>query len=400
MADKSLSPEYRAWASMIARCENKGHPDYATYGGRGIGVDPKWRADFDAFKKAIGPRPSSAHSIGRKDNDKGYVPGNVTWQSATAQQNNQRDTITYKVDGKAGTATQQARRHGMPPTTVISRLERGVPMDDALKKEAAIDDFLDDTEEFSSDAQQRLQEYRGRGAKEMKIWEQYHQTKKPQHLNELLTSMKPLIRSEANKRLQGLGGSIPRAAVENELLTAAVKSIHSYDPNRGVKLTTHVTNGFRRFSDFAAANRNAKYMPAADMKRYDAFRNVTSELHNELGRPPTVLEIKTHAPHWNERTIKKMQRGFGRELYTDLGGQDTISISDRHEQLPPRQAFMLTRDRMTPEEVRFAQMYFPPEGEKQPSITNIAKALGVSSQRAYRIKANVETHVGRVLKRE
>lgn len=268
-------------------------------------------------------------------------------------------------------------------------------------KEAAVDDFLEETSEFSPEAQARLMEYRGRRGTELKLWHNWHQQgRRPEHLVPLIKSLQPLIKSEATKKLQGLGGSIPRAAVENELLNAAVKSMKSYDPERGTSLTTHVQNGFRRFSDFANANRNLKYMPAADMKRYQAYENVVTELHDELGRPPTALEIKERAPDWSEKTIKKMQRGFGRELYTDLGGKDTLSISDSQARLSPRDAFHLTRDRMSEQEQRFGSLYFPPEGESRPPVKNIASALGIPLSRAYQIKTRLDKRVGGVLKKE
>src|SRR3954468_4864962 len=82
-------------------------------------------------------------------------------------------------------------------------------------------------DEFTPEAAARYQELRSRRGPELKLWEQWKQQgKKPEHLEPLLKSLQPVIRSQANQRLKGLGGSIPRAAIENELRNSVIKSLH------------------------------------------------------------------------------------------------------------------------------------------------------------------------------
>jgi DNA-directed RNA polymerase specialized sigma subunit len=270
------------------------------------------------------------------------------------------------------------------------------------KQDDSIDSFLKVAEEaapLSAEARQKYDEARGRRGNELKLWHAWNEGgRKVEHLSPLLKSMKPLIRSEADKRLSGFGGSTPRAAVESELTSAAVKSIHSYDPSRGVALTTHVVGGFRRISDFMNANRNAKYMPGADVKKYQVLQNATAELRDELGRAPTPEELKPHLPGLSVKAIGRMQRGFSEELYTDMG--DGIGTGGDRATMHPRDAFHLVQSELKPEEQNFGSLYFVPEGERQPAVKNIAKALGIPLQRAYRLKANVERRAGKLLKRE
>lgn len=84
------TPEYGIWCSMIRRCENKNDDAYPRYGGRGITVHPEWRADFAAFLRDVGRRPSPDLSLDRIDNDRGYEPGNIRWATAKQQANNRR----------------------------------------------------------------------------------------------------------------------------------------------------------------------------------------------------------------------------------------------------------------------------------------------------------------------
>ena len=269
------------------------------------------------------------------------------------------------------------------------------------RRNKPIDDFIKAAAEFLAtdrEAAAKYQEYRGRRGKEL---EQWHVAKKnnfhPDHVSPLLQSMKPLIRSEANKRMQGLGGSISRSAIESELTNAALKGIKSYKPGEGAALSTWVTSSFPRVSDFVNANRNAKYVPGEDMKRYQRFQNAHDELHDELGRPPTVGELQTRLP-WKPKAIEKMQRSFGSEAYTDMG--DHLSPNDEAAPMGPRDAFYAVHSQLKPLERSFGDMYYPPAGEKAPGIKNIAKALGVPEHKAYRLKDRLETKMGPLLKKQ
>jgi hypothetical protein len=83
-------PEYEVWSAMRGRCMRKSHKEYAYYGGRGIGVDPRWD-DFPTFLEDMGPRPDG-HSLDRIDNDKGYGPDNCRWATRAEQNQNTRAT--------------------------------------------------------------------------------------------------------------------------------------------------------------------------------------------------------------------------------------------------------------------------------------------------------------------
>lgn len=87
--------EYKAWLKMKERCTNPNCRDYPRYAGL---LCSKWANDFGAFLGDVGLAPSPKHSLGRKDNERGYEPGNVCWETATEQARNTRRNriVTYK----------------------------------------------------------------------------------------------------------------------------------------------------------------------------------------------------------------------------------------------------------------------------------------------------------------
>jgi hypothetical protein len=96
----SKSPEYKSWSHAKTRCTNKQSKKYPYYGARGITMCQEWIDSFEAFFAYVGPKPSSQHSIGRIDVNKGYEPGNVRWETLSDQARSRTDNVFVFLDGK------------------------------------------------------------------------------------------------------------------------------------------------------------------------------------------------------------------------------------------------------------------------------------------------------------
>jgi hypothetical protein len=120
-----VSPEYSAWCEMIKRCENSRSKFFGHYGGRGISIFPEWRADFSAFLRDVGPKPSPRHSLDRIDNNGNYAPGNVRWATSIEQANNKRNNREISAHGRTQTLAEWAREIGLRASTIWTRLELG-----------------------------------------------------------------------------------------------------------------------------------------------------------------------------------------------------------------------------------------------------------------------------------
>jgi hypothetical protein len=119
------TPTFGCWSSMINRCYNKNNSNYPRWGGRGIRVCPRWLNSFLAFLQDMGERPTGK-TLGRKNNNGNYCPGNCEWQDDLQQQRNRGDyNRVIKIDGKGQTIAAWAQESGTSYHLIWGRLERG-----------------------------------------------------------------------------------------------------------------------------------------------------------------------------------------------------------------------------------------------------------------------------------
>ena len=128
----SKDPAYRAWAAMIMRCVNPKVNNYHSYGGRGITVCNRWR-DFRNFIADMGPRPSSKHTIERRNNDLGYDADNCYWATRFQQSRNTGRNKTITVLGIVLILKDAAIKYGIIYSTLCARIRRGISIEDAFQ---------------------------------------------------------------------------------------------------------------------------------------------------------------------------------------------------------------------------------------------------------------------------
>lgn len=114
------TPEYRSWAAMKRRCDNKNTKDYQRYGARGISYHPSWKS-FEAFYADMGNRPDGK-TLDRIDHNKDYTPDNCRWATEAEQQRNKSTNVWIEFDGIRETLSWWANNLNMPVETLRHRL--------------------------------------------------------------------------------------------------------------------------------------------------------------------------------------------------------------------------------------------------------------------------------------
>jgi hypothetical protein len=119
------TPEYMAWINIKTRCHNIKNKNYPRYGGRGITVCDRWKDSFENFFVDMGKRPSTKHSIERRDNSKGYSPDNCSWETQKIQNNNKRNVRKITFNGQSLTASGWAEVFGISRKNILNRISIG-----------------------------------------------------------------------------------------------------------------------------------------------------------------------------------------------------------------------------------------------------------------------------------
>lgn len=95
-------PMYNVCYQAFQRCLNPNSKSYASYGERGIRVCDEWTEDPLLFAEYImtldnyESRKELKLTLDRKDNNKGYEPGNLRWATKEQQNQNRLKGWTHK----------------------------------------------------------------------------------------------------------------------------------------------------------------------------------------------------------------------------------------------------------------------------------------------------------------
>lgn len=118
------TPEYRAWDSMIQRCTNPNSIGFVNYGARGLIVAERWQESFGAFYEDMGPRPTSKHSLERRNNDMGYHRSNCKWATPKQQNRNNRHNRMLTYNGKTQCLAAWAEELDIKSHTIRQRVDK------------------------------------------------------------------------------------------------------------------------------------------------------------------------------------------------------------------------------------------------------------------------------------
>lgn len=128
----SGTPIYKVWSNMLNRTTGNSHAQAEKY--NRLGVCDSW-LKFENFYSDMGDIPFEGASLDRKDNSLGYSKDNCQWATREAQQNNRTNTVFLTVSGIKKPLTHWARESGISESTLRSRLNLGIPVEKAVKKD-------------------------------------------------------------------------------------------------------------------------------------------------------------------------------------------------------------------------------------------------------------------------
>lgn len=151
--------------------------------------------------------------------------------------------------------------------------------------------------------------FQERRDKDQEIFNQWKNSGSKEHLSALLNQMSPVIYKEVQRQ----SGTLPRAALEAQAKTWAVKAFQTYDPKKGAVLSTHLTNYLQKVRRLNYQYQNSARLPENLQLRYNDYNQAVTTLSEELNRQPNDKEVAARMGWSESKTMK-----FRNRLHEDL----------------------------------------------------------------------------------
>lgn len=124
-------PLYSRWCGMKQRCNITTRKDSKHYSLKGVRVCERWQK-FENFLADMGPSFIPGTTLHRKDDSKGYEPGNVVWADWHTQNSESAHAKILSIAGISKTISDWCRTYGIKPGAFYVRLKCGWTIEEAL----------------------------------------------------------------------------------------------------------------------------------------------------------------------------------------------------------------------------------------------------------------------------
>lgn len=124
--------------------------------------------------------------------------------------------------------------------------------------------------------------------KDVQIWEQWK--KNPNDVN----NTRALLKQTAPLRYRAVTnwqGSVSPTTLNSEAVRISMKAFNTYDPNKNVKLSTHLTNNLKKLSRLGYQEVSFLRMPEERQMKYTTFDTARQDMKDRLGRDPSAMEL-------------------------------------------------------------------------------------------------------------
>jgi len=222
-----------------------------------------------------------------------------------------------------------------------------------------------------------------RKKRELEMWEQWKSGgMKPQQLQPLLQSLKPLINQHANV-YAGRVRDIPPAAIRAEFTNQIVQALQTYDPTRAA-LGTHIGHQLKKARRFITTYQNPARIPETRVYKIRELQDAEQILDERFGRPPTQLEVADHLK-WSPRQVELLQKEVRKAWPTSKFEADPYTFTpSRHAEI----VRLLPYD-LTPDERQVFEYIQGIGGKPKLEPGQIAKKLGMSAPKVSRLKSSI-----------
>lgn len=205
---------------------------------------------------------------------------------------------------------------------------------------------------------------------ELDAWKKWNKTGDKEQLTFLLKSMDPFLQSYVNKYS---ASPLPRPAIESQARILAVKAFETYDPKKAA-LNTHVGHHLKHLHRYVLEFQNVGKIPENRGIAISKFKNVRSNLSDNLNREPNVIEL-SDSLHWSVPETERMQKELRQDLNIIQGKEEAFFDVNFNTSDTTRDIVEFIYYSSTPEEKKLLEYWFGIGGTPKLGIDEIAMKL-------------------------
>lgn len=198
------------------------------------------------------------------------------------------------------------------------------------------------------------------------LWERWHRSRSQYDLEALMRQMMPVIRNQT----QQYARRVAPVVLDAKAKKLALKAFETYDPTRGVLLSTHLVSQLQKLSRDAYEQQSTVSVPEHQRIDFNRINRAKLDLEDDLGRRPTMPELADHLalpiPH-----IEKIIGNVGRKEFMESGEGPAFQQENDDDLIH------LAYNDMTPLQKRIFEMRTGYNGTSMPDPRRIRKGAEI-----------------------
>lgn len=223
-------------------------------------------------------------------------------------------------------------------------------------------------------------------ATEMTLWREWHKTKDPGKLGQLLDSVHPIIVNTV-KRFESV--PLPPSSITAEAKKQALNAFRTYDPTAGASLGTHVHNYMQKVNRFVYEHQNVGRIPEHRIVQIGTFNAVKSELREKLGREPSATEVGDEL-NWSHAEVERMERELKREVPESAVSDVDFSFTQTSD---AQKVLGFIYYELSPQEKVVFEYLTGWAGKPKLPEEQIAAKIGATRERVKKLKAKIAAKI-------
>jgi len=218
-------------------------------------------------------------------------------------------------------------------------------------------------------------------AEELRMWHKWDKGgRRPKHLEPLLKSLEPFV-ARRSRVWVGKLRDIPPDIAKAEFQDRVVDAISTFDPKRGVKLTTYLTPQLMRANRFFTSYQNPARIVEPRTYGITAYQSAQERLQTRLGRQPSVKEVAKKMG-WKQSQVRMLRSELRKAVPS---GQFQASPSG-FTMSRTNELMRFLPHELNKEENRVFSRVYGLKGKPPMGTNDIAKDLGISAPKVSRLR--------------